>query len=91
MSTDPRELIRRLSGRIASRLPDLKTFDGEPIVFDWEAHFAHTIRGELAPLADVVELFQRLRQWDYLNTPTSDGPYWKGEIDAALDKLEKLT
>lgn len=38
--------------------------------------------------AGIVELLTRIRQWDVLDT-TSDGDYWKREIDAVLTETEK--
>ena len=82
MSTDPHELIRRRAQRAARRINGTDYNDDEFVQRD-----ADEIVQEFLPLADVVMLLQRLRQWDYMNTPSSDGPYWKGEIDAALAKL----
>jgi hypothetical protein len=32
------------------------------------------------------DLLKRIRQWDALDIPDSDGAYWKREIDAALEQ-----
>ena len=102
MSTDPRELIRRLARRFHESYERLAPSFGyetrKESAVPWEQVpeqnrelMEAACEDALAPLADMVELLQRLRQWDYMNTPSSDGPYWKGEIDVALAKLEKLT
>ncbi len=35
------------------------------------------------------ELLKRIRQWDALDIPDSDGAHWKREIDAALEQPEQ--
>jgi hypothetical protein len=35
------------------------------------------------------DLLKRIRQWDALDIPDSDGAYWKREIDAALEQPEQ--
>lgn len=39
----------------------------------------------IAAAPDMLALLRRLRGWDMLDT-TSDGDYWKGEIDEAIRK-----
>jgi len=48
-----RERARELAEKIAKLLPDIKTFDGKLIVFDWEVDFARRVEGTLiSALAD---------------------------------------
>ncbi len=35
------------------------------------------------------DLLKRIRQWDALDIPNSDGAFWKREIDAALEQPEQ--
>ena len=35
-------------------------------------------------MSDLRNLLKRIRQWDALDIPNSDGAYWKREIDTAL-------
>jgi hypothetical protein len=37
-------------------------------------------------MTDLRDLLKRIRQWDALDIPDSDGAYWKREIDAALEQ-----
>jgi hypothetical protein len=39
-------------------------------------------------MTDLRDLLKRIRQWDALDIPNSDGAYWKREIDAALEQPE---
>ena len=39
-------------------------------------------------MIDLRDLLKRIRQWDALDVPDSDGAYWKREIDAALEQQE---
>jgi len=40
-------------------------------------------------MTDLRDLLKRIRQWDALDIPDSDGAYWKREIDAALEQPEQ--
>lgn len=57
--------------------------DAEEDAVDLEQQFA-SAQAENVRLRDVVA---RIRQWDYLDT-AGDGPYWKKELEAALDATE---
>jgi hypothetical protein len=40
-------------------------------------------------MIDLRDLLKRIRQWDAMDIPDSDGAYWKREIDAALEQPEQ--
>ena len=40
-------------------------------------------------MIDLRDLLKRIRQWDALDIPNTDGAYWKREIDAALKQPEQ--
>jgi hypothetical protein len=50
-------------------------------------------RNSLPAVLHAIDLLRRLSEWDALappvQAPFGDGPYWKREIDAALEPLMK--
>ena len=43
-----------------------------------------TMREDADEIARLRDVLRRLRQWDTLDMPESDGNFWKREIDAVL-------
>ena len=44
----------------------------------------------IASAPELLDLLQRLRQWDMLDA-TEDGQFWKGEMDKAISKATGAT
>ncbi len=42
-------------------------------------------------MSNLRDLLKRIRQWDALDIPNTDGAYWKREIDAALGQPEQCS
>ena len=54
-----------------------------------DAEIAAELRRLHAQRDALLGLVKRIRQWDALDIPDTDGAFWKREIDAAIKAVEE--
>jgi len=87
MSDQIEQVMDKAARRIADLLPDLKTFDGKPIVYDWKDHHRHLALGELEPIARLLRAGQGCRDWLHVHgSPTAAIEAWDAALRAALEE-----